>query len=60
MCCSLAGESLVAVAPLDMTPLERPVAGCRAALGEGGMLWRPDDMAPDEEGRCPLTATDVL
>ena len=59
MCWSLAGDSVVEVAPLAMPPLESAVES-RAAFGEGGMLWRPDDMAPEEDGRCPLTATEVL
>jgi hypothetical protein len=59
MCWSLAGDSVVEVAPLVMTPLESAV-GSRAAFGEGGMLCLPDDMAPEEDGRCPLTATEGL
>jgi hypothetical protein len=60
MCWSLAGESVVdAALPLVMTPLESAV-GSRAAFGEGGILWRPDDMAPEDDGLCPLTATEVL
>jgi hypothetical protein len=54
ICCSLVGESVAGVAPLTKTPWES------ADLGDGGMLWRPEDMAPDDEGLCPLIATEVL
>lgn len=60
MCWSLAGASADDGAlPLVMTPLESAV-GSREVLGEDGILWRPDDMAPEDDGRCPLTATEGL
>jgi hypothetical protein len=59
MCWSLAGASADVAPPLAITPLES-VVGSREALGEDGILWRPDDMAPEDDGLCPLTATEVL
>ena len=53
--CCFAGKPLV-----DVAPLERPELLSRAVFGEDGMLWRPVDMAPDDEGLCPLIDRGLL
>lgn len=59
MCWSLTGRSAADVPTLLVTLLESAAAK-REAVGEDGILWRPDDIAPEDDGLWLFTATEVL